>query len=128
MSASAPLGSPSRKTGSADAVCTSAISVGEVVSDVISQAAATSFIHIETFEAAHTSHNIRKVRSRRGAHAVPPSCLGGAAVPGSSPLMPVQFLECERLAPDAPAHVPRLSVPPPHLHHVLLVAQLGDRP
>jgi hypothetical protein len=69
MSAAAPLGSPSRNTGNDEAVCTSAISVGEVVSDVITHAAATSFIHMHTFDAAHTSHSIRNVGSRNGAHA-----------------------------------------------------------
>ena len=69
MSASAPLGSPRRNTGSDDAVCTSAISVGDEVSVVICQAAATSFIHMHALEASHTSHNMRKVGSLSGAHA-----------------------------------------------------------
>ena len=59
MSASAPLGSPSTNTGRVDAVCTSATQIGKVVSDVIIQAAATSFIHCETLAASQVNHNMR---------------------------------------------------------------------
>jgi hypothetical protein len=69
MSASAPLGSPSRNTGIEEAVCTRAMSVGDVVSEVMIHAAVTSFIHMQMFEASHTSHSIRKVRSRSGRQA-----------------------------------------------------------
>ena len=69
MSASAPLGSPSRKTGSEEAVCTRAIRVGEVVRWVICHAAATSFIHMQTLDASHTDQSIRNVFRRSGAHA-----------------------------------------------------------
>src|SRR5258708_6895922 len=55
MSAKAPLGRPRRKTGSEDAVCTSAISVGDEVREVMSQAAATSVIHTQMFDAIHTA-------------------------------------------------------------------------
>ena len=41
MSASAPLGRPSKKTGKVEAVCTSATQMGELVKEVIIQAAAT---------------------------------------------------------------------------------------
>src|SRR6185503_1417494 len=71
------LGSPSRNTGSDEAVCTSAMSVGELVSVVITHAAATSFIHIETFEPTHTSQRLRNVRSPSGAHTESPSGGGG---------------------------------------------------
>ena len=69
MSASAPLPSPSRKTGREDAVWTSAISVGDVVRWVICHAAATSFIHMQTLDASHTVQSIRNVFRRSGAHA-----------------------------------------------------------
>ena len=69
MSAIAPLGSPSRNTGSVEAVCTSATITGLVVSVVISQAAATSFIHIVMLAASQASHSMRKVRSFSGARA-----------------------------------------------------------
>ena len=76
MSASAPLGRPSRNTGSVEAVCTSATSTGEVVSEVISQAAATSFIHIEMLAASQVNHNMRNTGSASGARAdVPGSAL-----------------------------------------------------
>jgi hypothetical protein len=40
-----------------------------VVNEVISHAAATSFIHIVKFAASQASHNIRKTGSRKGASA-----------------------------------------------------------
>src|SRR5256885_13338792 len=61
MSASAPLGRPSRKTGSVEADCTRATSTGEVVSEVMSQAAATSFIHMQVLAAIQISQSMRKV-------------------------------------------------------------------
>ena len=66
MSASAPLGSPSRKTGSDEAVVTIATSVADVVRLVMSQAAATSLAHMDTLDAAHTSHSMRNVPLRNG--------------------------------------------------------------
>src|SRR5690606_35553018 len=67
--ASAPLGSPSRNTGSVDAVCTSATSTGEVVSVVISQAVATSFIHMQVLAASQVSHSMRNTGTASGAKA-----------------------------------------------------------
>src|SRR5258706_13830816 len=122
MSASAPLGRPRRNTGSEEAVCTSAISIGEVVSEVISHAAATSFIHMQTLETSHTSHSIRKVGSRNGVHRDPLSTLGSLPVSRFSPVMDV------RLSSDSAAFFQRLAVPPAHSHIALLVSQLGDRP
>ena len=69
MSASAPLGIPSRNTGSVDADDTSAISIGVLESDVISQAAATSFIHMQTFDVSHVNHSMRYTGRASGAHA-----------------------------------------------------------
>src|SRR5690606_3231904 len=67
MSASAPLGRPSKKTGKVEAVCTSATSTGELVSVVISQAAATSFIHMQVLATIQVSHNMRKTGTDSGA-------------------------------------------------------------
>src|SRR5258707_376724 len=67
MSASAPLGRPSRKTGSVEADCTRATSTGEVVSEVMSQAAATSFIHMQVLAAIQISQSMRKVGPDSGA-------------------------------------------------------------
>jgi hypothetical protein len=69
MSASAPLGRPSRNTGSVEAVCTSATSTGLVVNVVISQAAATSFIHIVMLAASQASQSMRKTGVANGASA-----------------------------------------------------------
>ena len=74
MSASAPLGKPSRKTGSVDAVCTKATQIGEVVKDVIIQAAATSFIHMQMLAVNQVPHNILKTGIFRG-----PQTVGSAA-------------------------------------------------
>ena len=69
MSAKAPLGRPSRKTGKVEADCTRATQIGEVVSEVISQAAATSFIHMQMLAAIQVPHNMRKTGELRGAQA-----------------------------------------------------------
>ena len=78
MSASAPLGRPSTNTGSVDAACTSATIRTLSVSDVISQAAATSFIHIVMLAASQASHSMRNTGSRKGPSAV----FGGAGASG----------------------------------------------
>src|SRR5262245_702207 len=83
MSASAPLGRPSRKTGSVDAVCTSATSTGLVVSVVISQAAATSFIHIVTLAASQAVQSMRNTGVAKGASAEV-ECAGSAAASAGS--------------------------------------------
>ena len=67
MSANAPLGRPSRKTGSVAADCTSATSMGEVVSVVMSQAAATSFIHMQVLAVNQVSHSMRNTGCVSGA-------------------------------------------------------------
>ena len=55
----APLGRPSRNIGSVEAVCTSATHSGDVFSEVIIQAAATSFIHMLTLAASQIVHSLR---------------------------------------------------------------------
>lgn len=50
------------------AVCTSATQMGSLVKDVISQAAATSFIHMHTLAVSHVSHSMRKTGFFRGAN------------------------------------------------------------
>lgn len=69
MSARAPLGKPSRNTGSVDAVCTSATQIGDVVSEVIIQADATSFIHMQIFAISQALHSMRKTGRRNGSSA-----------------------------------------------------------
>jgi hypothetical protein len=68
MSASAPLGRPSRNTGSVEADWTSATRMGEVVSVVISQAAATSFIHMQVLAATQVSQSMRNTGTDKGAN------------------------------------------------------------
>jgi len=46
-------------TGSVEAVCTVATITGEVASDVISQAAATSLMNIDRLAASQVGHSIR---------------------------------------------------------------------
>src|SRR5450755_4874849 len=141
MSASAPLGRPKRNTGSDEAVCTSAISVGEEVREVMSHAEATSFIHMQTFEAIQTSQSIRKVGRRSGAQVDFLSTCGSSGA-GRFSLMDAGWPSVERLSPaynrgsrtqptfDAPPRpdVPRVAVSPPDPDGALLVDQLGDRP
>src|SRR5512143_2089301 len=94
MSASAPEGRPSRNTGSEEAVCTSAISVGEEVRVVITHAAATSFIHIVMLAASHTIQSMRKVGWASGAHGEVEwsvaSFAGAGGVSRFSPVMDVR--------------------------------------
>ena len=90
MSASAPLGRPSKKTGSVDAVCTRATSTGEVVSEVIIQAAATSFIHMQMLAASVTPQSMRKLGEAASGAQVDTglaACVLGVA-PGSSRIRP----------------------------------------
>src|SRR5262245_48397216 len=68
MSASAPAGNAKRKAGAALAVCNSATSAADVVSDVISQAAATTCIHEPMLDASDATHSARKTRLRSGSH------------------------------------------------------------
>ena len=66
MSARAPLGRPSKNNGSAKAHCTIATMKALSVSDVISQADATSFIHSVRLALSQPSHSRRNSRWRSG--------------------------------------------------------------
>ena len=59
MSAMAPLGKPSKNTGKDEAVDTKATITGLVVSEVMSQLAATSFIHMVKLAASEANHSPR---------------------------------------------------------------------
>ena len=80
MSANAPLGSPRMNTGSVEADCTSATQSGDGASEVMSHAAATSFIHIEVFAAIQVSHNMRNTGHLKGAKAERESSESAAAI------------------------------------------------
>ena len=80
MSANAPLGSPSRNTGNVEADCTSATQSGDGPSEVMSHAAATSFIHIEVLAAIQVIHNMRNTGRRSGAKAERESSESASAV------------------------------------------------
>jgi hypothetical protein len=69
MSASAPLGRPSRNTGKVEADCTSATQIGEVVSEVIIHAAATSLIHMQMLAMSQVLHSMRNTGSLSGSSA-----------------------------------------------------------
>src|SRR5262245_56282881 len=70
-SASAPAGTAKRKAGAALAVCNNATSVAEAVSDVISQAAATTCIHEPMLDASAATHSAKKTLFRSGSHVDP---------------------------------------------------------
>ena len=78
MSASAPLGRPSRNTGAVEAVCTSATSTGEVVSVVISHAVATSFIHMQVLATIQVAQSMRNTGTDSGANG---DCAARSAAP-----------------------------------------------
>ena len=84
MSASAPLGRPSRNTGRVPADWTSATHRGVGAIEVMSHAAATSFIHIVVFAAIQVSHSIRNTGCRSGARADSDSSVGRGAAAFSS--------------------------------------------
>ena len=65
-SASAPAGSASRKIGTAVAVCTSATSAADEVSEVISHEAATMCIHVPRLDATDAIQTARKMPTRSG--------------------------------------------------------------
>src|SRR5262245_35934507 len=67
-SASAPAGNANRKAGDALAVCNNATSVADAVSDVISQAAATTCIHEPMLDARDATHSARNTLFRSGSH------------------------------------------------------------
>ncbi len=67
LSASAPLGRPSRNTGSVAAVCTNATQIGVWVSEVIIQAAATSFIQMHRLATSQVDQSMRNTGRRNGA-------------------------------------------------------------
>ena len=69
MSASAPLGRPSRNTGRVEADCTSATQMGEVLMEVIIQAAATSFIHMQMLATSQVLHSMRNTGTLIGSQA-----------------------------------------------------------
>ena len=69
MSASAPAGSASSISGMLSAASTSATIDGDDESDVISQPAPTSCIHVPTLETIVAIHRLRKSRCRKGLHA-----------------------------------------------------------
>ena len=77
ISASAPLGRPSRNTGKVDAVCTSATQMGVVVIALIIQAAATSFIHMHTLAVSQVNHSMRNSGTRNGPRAEVALAFGG---------------------------------------------------
>ena len=70
MSARAPLGRPSRNTGSVDADCTSATQIGVVVSVVMVQADATSVIHMHRLAVSQVLQSSRKTGTLSGSSAV----------------------------------------------------------
>src|SRR5262245_36985735 len=69
MSASAPAGRPTRKSGRLAMVVNSATGTGEVVSVVISQAAATPCIKVPMLEARAAIQMARKTGRPRGPQA-----------------------------------------------------------
>ena len=85
MSASAPLGRPSKKTGKVAADCTSATQIGVVVIDVINQAAATSFIHMQVLATSQVLQSRRNAGSFIGPQADSDSagCRGGWTLSGT---------------------------------------------
>src|SRR5256885_12753365 len=94
MSAIAPLGTPSRNTGAVEADCTSATITGETDSEVISHAAATSFIHMQVLAVTQTPHSVRNTGCDKGVQA-DTGAMTALRSPAETSLMPVN------LSPDS---------------------------
>src|SRR5262249_41525101 len=69
ISAIAPAGKPTRSSGRFDTVVSSATGTGELVSDVMSHAAATPCISVPIFDARAASHSARKTGRASGPQA-----------------------------------------------------------
>ena len=80
MSASAPAGTPSSRTGSRLAVWISATSVGDVVRSPISHDAATVWKNVPMCEPSWAANRAAKTRWRSGAHG---DIRGGSSAPVS---------------------------------------------
>ena len=63
----APASSPRQSTGRLAAVCISAISSGDAVSEVISQVPAVSCIQVPMLETVEAIQRLRKIAMRSGA-------------------------------------------------------------
>lgn len=69
ISANAPAGSASKRTGKVVDVCTNATINGDVLKSAINQLAATEFIQVPIFEISAASQNRVKVRCLKGVSA-----------------------------------------------------------
>jgi len=69
ISANAPAGSASKKTGKVVDVCTNATINGDVLKSAINQLAATEFIQVPIFEISAASQNIVKAECLKGSNA-----------------------------------------------------------
>jgi hypothetical protein len=67
-----------------EADCTSATQIGEVVMDVIIQAAATSFIHMQMLATSQVLHSMRNTGRLMGAQAERSAASGAAGLDISS--------------------------------------------
>src|SRR5204862_6822755 len=105
MSAIAPLGTPSRNTGAVETDCTSATITSDTDSEVISHAAATSFIHMQALAVTHPPHSMRNTGCASGVHA-DTGAMALAPPAEEASLMPVN------LSPDAALRSPKDALRP----------------
>src|SRR5438128_3379118 len=91
MSATAPAGSPTTKTGRLVALCTRATINGDGESEVIDHAAPTFCIHVPTLEMSEAIHSARNTGCDSGAQAAP-------AVPPLPPILQLDVEVCRIMA------------------------------
>src|SRR6266481_7444659 len=91
MSATAPAGSPTKKTGRLVALCTRATISGDGESEVIDHAAPTFCIHVPTLEMSEAIHSARNTGCDSGAQAAP-------AVPSLPPILQLDVEVCGIMA------------------------------
>src|SRR5271169_1907761 len=109
MSASAPAGKMTRKTGRVVAACTRPTINGDIVSWVISHPAPTFCIQVPVYEITAATQSERNSGSCNGAHAEPYAVTGrpgGIDVFTASAM--VSYL---RPFPLMPAHAPQTATP-----------------
>src|SRR5437868_936393 len=104
MSASAPAGRMTRKTGTVAAACTRLTISGDIVSCVISQPAPTFCIHVPVYEITAAIHSDRNKGSYKGAQAELARPGTGA---GTVMLTDSAMLSCLKHPPTLPEHSPR---------------------
>src|SRR3989475_12336050 len=102
ISATAPAGNPTTRTGRLVALCTRATINGDGESEVIAHAAPTFCIHVPVLEMSEATHSARNTGCDSGAQAAP-------AVPSLPPILQLDVEVCGVMASGAANHIADLE-------------------